>query len=420
MVLWHELGHVFAIQLSNSRVPRWFTEGLSEYETLIHDPSWRRENDSDVYGAISQGTLPSVATLNYEFMQPDPQGVVVAYYLSAVTIEYLAQTYGFPKIVEALKLYGQGKETPEVITAITGRTVEQFDADFRKYLDIRLRAWKGTFRLPAKGFDDPTKLEVALAAAPKDPDRAAAVALGWYYAGDADKASAAAQVALGLDAKNAIARYVQAEVLMHGGDTAKAKALYQSLASDGHDSFDIRVRLAQLAQSDNDLKTVEAELCAAKLLNPESSYPYQELASLYKKQGRDADALVELEHYVFLEQMQLAPLKELIDGYGKLGRFDKVRTYGEMAVFIAPSDTDVLLALGDAYLRMAQPDKALYTYDSAIAANPPLRRPAIAHIGRAKAYLALGQKPKAKAAIAQALKTEPENADALAVQKQAR
>jgi cellulose synthase operon protein C len=29
MVLWHELGHVFAIQLSDSRVPRCFTEGLS-------------------------------------------------------------------------------------------------------------------------------------------------------------------------------------------------------------------------------------------------------------------------------------------------------------------------------------------------------------------------------------------------------
>ncbi len=60
MVLWHELGHVFAIQLSNSRVPRWFTEGLSEYETLIARPDWRRENDADLYGAIANGTLPSI------------------------------------------------------------------------------------------------------------------------------------------------------------------------------------------------------------------------------------------------------------------------------------------------------------------------------------------------------------------------
>ena len=37
-VLWHELGHVFAIQLSKNHVPRWFTEGLSEYETMIRRP----------------------------------------------------------------------------------------------------------------------------------------------------------------------------------------------------------------------------------------------------------------------------------------------------------------------------------------------------------------------------------------------
>src|SRR5262249_51502662 len=114
MVLWHETAHVFAIQLSNSRVPRWFTEGLSEYETLRHRPDWRRENDADLYGAVAEGTLPSIGELNYQFMSPDPNAVVVAYYQAAVTIEWLADTYGFDKIVDALKLYGQGKESPEV------------------------------------------------------------------------------------------------------------------------------------------------------------------------------------------------------------------------------------------------------------------------------------------------------------------
>lgn len=229
---------------------------------------------------------------------------------------------------------------------------------------------------------------------------------------------AAAQTALALDGKNPIARYVMAEALMRGGDAAKAKALYQGLATDGHDSFDIRVRLAQVAQGENDPKTVEAELCAAKTLNPESSYPYQELSTLYKKQGKDAQSLVELEHYVYLEQMQLAPLKELIDGYRKVGRWDKVRTYGVMATFIAPSDTEVLLALGAAYQQLAQPDQALFTFESALLANPPLRRPALAQIGRAHALIALGQKAKARAAVALALKFEAENADALALKKQ--
>ena len=65
MVLWHELGHVFAIQLSKiSRVPRWFTEGLSEYETLIARPDWRRENDADLYGAVASSALPSIGELN--------------------------------------------------------------------------------------------------------------------------------------------------------------------------------------------------------------------------------------------------------------------------------------------------------------------------------------------------------------------
>ena len=420
MVLWHELGHVFAIQLSNSRVPRWFTEGLSEYETLIARPDWRRENDADLYGAVANGTLPSIGDLNAEFMQPDQNAVVVAYFTSAVTIEYLAQTYGFPKIVEALKLYGKGKETPDVLKAITGKTIPELDKDFRAYLDIRLAAYKGTFKLPSRGYDDVTKLEIASDAAPRDAAKKAAVALGYYYAGDADKAGAAAQLAVTLDPKQPVARYILAEIAVHVGDAKKARQLYAGLIADGHDSYDIRARLAQLAQEANDTQEFEKQLCAAKKLDPERSYPYQALSELYEKQGDTPRALAELEQYAFLEQMELAPLKQLTTGYAKLGNWPKVRTYGEMGTYINPQDLDILGNLARAYLELGDPGKALYTYDTMLVANPAPRRPALVHLGRAKALAAMNKKADAKAALAQAKKTEPENAELLRLEQKLR
>ena len=39
-VLWHELAHSYALALSDARVPRWFTEGLSEWEAGARDPAW--------------------------------------------------------------------------------------------------------------------------------------------------------------------------------------------------------------------------------------------------------------------------------------------------------------------------------------------------------------------------------------------
>jgi tetratricopeptide (TPR) repeat protein len=417
MVMWHELGHVFAIQLSNSRVPRWFTEGLSEYETLIAHPSWRRENDNDLYGAMLNGTLPSIGALNSEFMQPDQNAVVVAYYQSAVTMEWLIQTYGFAKIVPpALKLFGQGKETPEVLKTVTGKTIAQLDADFRKYLEIRLKPYAGTFKLPTRGFEDVTKLEIAADAAPKDGKARAHVALGHYYDGEAEKAAAAANAALVLDPKQPIARYILAEIAVHKNDAAKAKSMYTALAADGFDNADLRARLAQIAETEGNTAELEKHLCAAKKLDPERSFSYQELAQLYEKKGDTARALQELEHYAVLEQMELAPLKKLMSEYTKQKNWAKVRTFGEMAIYIAPHDPEVLGNLGRAQVETGQGDKALFTFDTMLLTNP--RRPGLVHIGRARALLAIGKKAEAKAALAEALKKEPDNADALELKKQ--
>ena len=418
MILWHELGHVFAIQLSNSRVPRWFTEGLAEYETLIVRKEWRRENDVDIWMAMESGTLPSVAALNTMFTRAqDLQEMVVAYHLSSVAVEFIANRWGFPKIVEALKLFGKGKDTTAVIKAITGLEVAAFDAEFKKHLQKRLAPYKGTFRVRLQAYQDLAALEKAVAAKPDDADANASLALGYVVADDLDRAGKAAAKALAHDAKNKKALWAQYEVAFRNRDVGGAKAKLRAVIGAGGDGYDARLRLGAIAREEGDLATAEKELTAAKKLDPERSEPYQLLAESYFKANREPEALKELERYAYLEQMEYGPVKKLAEKYAARQDFAKAREFGEMALYINPYDADLHLTMGEAYLALSLAKEAVYEFESALVVDPPLRRPAIAHVGVARAWLALKDTAKAKKALAEALKLEPQNQQALALKK---
>ena len=101
-------------------------------------------------------------------------------------------------------------------------------------------------------------------------------------------------------------------------------------------------------------------------------------------------------------------------------RWDKVRVFGEQAIEINPSDSDLLLALGQAYLETGSPDRALFSYDSALLVRPEMRRPGLAHLGRARALRAQGNKREALKAVDQALRLERDNADAVQLKKDLR
>ncbi len=416
MVLWHELSHVFALQLSHMRVPRWFTEGLSEYETIRARPEWRREQDADLWAAMADNTLPSVAQLNDAFMRPSMQEVVVAYHLSSVTIEYIVAEYGFDKVVTALKLFGKGQETTEVIEKITGQSVAAFDAAFRKHLARRLAPYKGSLHLPSKGLSDVDAVAKQAAAAPKDANAQARLALAHFYAGDAQGASKAAKAALALNKKNPIAMYIAAELAIKNKDADKAKGYYTALIAGGNDSFDIRVRLSMLAARAKDKVAFVGHLNSAKVLDPERSYPYETLAEFYREEKQPEKEVKELETLVMIEQMSLAPLLKLVRYYSEKKNWRKVVHYGQLAVLNNPAHGKLQLALGKAYTMLGQSKQALFAFDTALLITPRLRRPAIAYLGRAKVFVKSGNTKDAKKALQYALDLEPENAEALALQ----
>ncbi len=418
MILWHELAHVFHIQASNSRVPRWYTEGLAEVETLITRPEWRRENEIDVWMAMSSGKLPSLGELNTRFLRAeDINDMVVAYYLSAVAMEFISKRWGMPKVVEGLRLYGKGKDTSEVLPAITGLTIAELDAEFRKHLEKRLEIYKHTFKVELGEYDDVTALEKAAAARPTDPEAHADLALGHLAAEDGEKAMAAAAAALKLAPRNRKALLVQAEVKSARGDAEGARAGYEALIAAGGDGYEARMKMAGLARGRGDGADVEAQLKKAIALDPERSEPHAVLAEIYGKSNREADAIAALERYVMLEQMEWAPLKKLVDKHAARSDWAKVRKFGEMGLYLNPFDAELHMTLGKAYEETGATDRAIFEYDSALLSQPPLRRPAVAQLGLARAHGARRDVARAKKALAEALKLEPDNAEALALSK---
>ena len=155
MVLAHELAHVFSLQLSRSRVPRWFTEGLAELETARLRPEWRRQADLELAAALSAGQaarpLGAVAGVR---ARPRTAGTAALAYLhAAAAVEFLERSFGFARIREALVAWAAGTPDEQVLEQLAGMPVARLDERFRADLDKRL----GPLRAQLRGYEQARK-----------------------------------------------------------------------------------------------------------------------------------------------------------------------------------------------------------------------------------------------------------------------
>jgi cellulose synthase operon protein C len=78
--------------------------------------------------------------MNDGFLHPKyPGQVLVSYYQASIICDFIEQKAGFPAIKKMLLLYKQGKTTPDVFKEALGLTLDQFDAEFFKWVDDKVK-----------------------------------------------------------------------------------------------------------------------------------------------------------------------------------------------------------------------------------------------------------------------------------------
>ena len=236
--LWHEMAHVISLQMSNNRVPRWISEGMSVYEERRARPEWGREMELEFARALEAGKLLKIANLNEGLS--DPRLISLVYHQASLVVEHIVAAYGEPALWRLLRAYGKGLETDAAFKEAFNATVDEVQAGF----DVKLEHDYAALRRALRGPEIPPKATVdqlkALAAdTPGSFVAQMALARALFEGGDAvgaiqalERASALVPAASGQQNPHAM---IAAIATKQGDSTRAIQALEAVLKVDGAD-----------------------------------------------------------------------------------------------------------------------------------------------------------------------------------------
>jgi tetratricopeptide (TPR) repeat protein len=145
-VLWHEMSHVYILEATNFRVPRWFTEGLAVHEETEASPEWGDRITPDTLVAIREKKLLPIAELDRGFIRPEyATQVIVSYYQAGRVCDYIKSRWGADKLLDMVHSFAAHKSTPDVIREDLGMAPEDFDKQFLEWLDKDVGATVANF-----------------------------------------------------------------------------------------------------------------------------------------------------------------------------------------------------------------------------------------------------------------------------------
>jgi cellulose synthase operon protein C len=317
--LWHEFMHVISLQMTDNKVPRWFSEGLSVFEERKAYPGWGDDMKLDNLKAIKAKRLLPIGQLNDGFMhQKYPGQILVSYYQASMVADYIEGKWGFPAIRKMLDLYKGGKNTEQVFKEALNISLEGFDTEFLKWMDAKAA------NIDAAQYGK--LLEAGVEA---------------VEAGKTDEAIASLKQAVEMypeysDDNNAYEPL--AEAYLKKGDKAAATDLLKKYLSWSETAFPSYVKLAELLQESGDKAGAAKALEGAMYVRPMDLQGHEKLGTLLLELKQYSGAAREYETMLALKTPDRATAYyRLAQSYLGMGDKAKARKAVLASLDIAPS-----------------------------------------------------------------------------------
>jgi tetratricopeptide (TPR) repeat protein len=408
---WHEVAHVFTLQLSRGRVPRWLTEGISVYEETVKDPAWGREMELELLSAWRNGTVLPVRELNGAFRD---SRIGFAYYQSGLLVDHVVGRFGFAKLPEMLKAYGEDLTTVEVFRKVLGVSPEEVDASFLQAVEERVG---GIRAQPAWNRASIERFKEALARDPKDVEAATNLARAWFQRGNTVDAESALARALEASPQHGPALLLRGEMLLQRQKREAAEKLFEEAFARGVEDFHVRMRLAALAAQDGKADVAEAQLRRADAAFPRASgegCPVLELAALLRKKEDEEGALKLEEHYTRTRGLEAPVLRRLATAALEAGAHERALEFLDRLAGLTPYEVELHHDRARALRTLKRPAEAAEALRVAVEVDLLKKgeREAALRAERAAVLLEAGDREGARREAEAALKKDAGNAEA--------
>ena len=313
---WHELAHTFTLGMTDHRVPRWLSEGISVYEERRARQGWGADVTPAFLAAYKAGRLNPVSTLNNGFVRPSyPQQVEFSYYQASLVCELIERDWGTAALVALLHGYRDGLTTPQVLQRALKIDAAELDRRFDAYLRER-------FATPLAAIQAAREPEGnATATATYSPE--ALVQRAERNAGDWAAQLAAGRALVGQDQGDRAVPFLE-----------RAKKLFPQYA--GPDSPYQLLATLHLARGDR--RAAAAELSALTALNENQYAANLKLAELLTELGDQARAVEALERAIYIHPYDVAVHERLATLYAARRQFPKVVRERKAILALDPVD----------------------------------------------------------------------------------